>query len=293
MLQTHDLRAFSEGESVVDYRRAFVAIRKDPKWMRKIALGALIAFIPYVGMAWVYGWEMEYQRSVAWGDDERLPGWSNFSGQAMQGLRAYVAVLPYSFVLAIVMVPLVFVVLALAGLSAYSDASSEGLFTILGMAAAVVVTLGITVLILPLSSSVMLRVSLYQTIGSGFELKEIWRLMRAGKHELLRAWGFSAINVAISVAVMISYFGLVFLVITRIPGFLGQNIGIALAVAAASYFGYAFIGMAVGLFLGLANMHYFGSYGRSVYGLADRGVPYSGAAPSDAETQIASELPAS
>jgi hypothetical protein len=254
---------------VVDYRSGFKAIRRDPKWMHKIALGALIALIPYVGQVWMLGWELEYQRNVAWGQDERLPSWSDFSGQAMQGLRAYVAILPYSLALSLVIIPAALVVPILASMGS-PDPAAMGLGMALGIGTMIIVLLGLVLLIIPLTSSVMLRVALYGTFESGFQLKETWRLMRESRRDLYRAWRFSSVNIGISLGAMILYFGLVGLMMALIPGPLGQK---ALAIAvlgSVAYFGYIFLGMALGLYLGLANMHYFGSYGRAAYRLAER-----------------------
>jgi hypothetical protein len=251
---------------VVDYRKGFAAIRKDPKWMRKIALGVLIALIPYVGQVWMLGWELEYQRNVAWGHDERLPSWSNFSGQVMQGLRAYVAILPYSLALCFVIIPAALVVPILVSMAGPSDSAGVALGVTLGVGVAVVI-MGLTVLIMPLTGSVMLRVALYATFESGFQLKDTWRLMRENKIDLRRAWGFSSINLGISLGAMVLYFGGVALVMVLIPGPFAQK---ALAVALlglGAYVVYIFFALALGICLGLANMHYFGSYGRAAYRL--------------------------
>ncbi len=273
----------NEGESVVDYRGAFAAIRQDPKWLSKIALGVLINFIPYVGAVWLLGWQMEYQRAVAWGLDERLPGWSNFSGQAMQGLRAYVAILPYSLVLSLVMVPFMLVVPFIAGVTASSDPANAGIVIAISVVAGTIVLVGGALLLMPLSSAVILRVGLYGTFESGFQLKETWRLMKEGKSDLLRAWGYGSANVFMMLIAVIAYFGLIALVIVLIPGTWDQKSAASLSLVLLGYFAYILLGSGFGLYLGLVNVHYFGTYGRTAYRLGETGV---------VQTTAASEKPA-
>jgi len=252
---------------VVEYKRAFAAIRRDPQWKRKIGLGVLIALIPYVGAVWMVGWEMEYQRNVAWGDDETVPGWTDFSRQALLGLKGYVAVLPYSFGLSLIITPL----MILAPLMGFSATDSGAAFDpwglVLGVGATMLVSMALLLLLIPFTSSAMLRVALYGTIGSGFEFKEIWRRMRSHRDELMRAWAFSAFNTGLSLAVMLLYFGALGLLIALIPGSWEQKAMLAFPLGGLGYVVYLCFGMALSLYLALANMHYFGSYGRAAYRL--------------------------
>ena len=87
------------GAQLVDYRASFASTRGDSHWKRKLALGVVIALIPYLGIVWMLGWQMQYQRNIAWGYEGRIPEWSDFKGQVLLGLKGLLAVLPYSFVL--------------------------------------------------------------------------------------------------------------------------------------------------------------------------------------------------
>ncbi len=137
--------------------------------------------------------------------------------------------------------------------------------------------MALTILLMPFTSSVMLRVALYGTIESGFQLKEIWRLMREGKRELLRAWAFSTINIGITYAAMIAFFGFVGLLMVLVPGSAETKVIAVIALGIVGYFTYIFLGYALSLYLGLANMHFFGSYGRTAYRLdeARQPAPYA------------------
>lgn len=244
--------------------------------MRKLALGVLISLIPYVGMVWMLGWEMEYQRNVAWGDDECIPGWSDFAGQALLGLKAYVAILPYSLVLSVIMVPALMAGPLLGGMAADSGAVPAWLGVIAGFAASSLAVMALSLLIVPFTSSAMLRVALYGTLESGLQFKEIWRLMREHQTELLRAWGFSVINTGISLAVMILYLGSLVLLLASMPGSWEQKFLTVSLLGFIGFLGYVLLAMPLSLYLGLANMHLFGSYGRAAYNL-DAALQTSGA----------------
>lgn len=258
---------------MVDYRAAFAAVRRDPHWKRKVGLGALIQLIPYVGTVWMLGWTMEYQRNVAWDSGERVPDFSDFAGQAMQGLRAFVVVLPYSVVLGLLITP-AFMAAPLLGVLMGSDAS---LLATVAIAAGAVLSLAMTVLIIPLSSSTILRVALYETLESGFQYKEIWRLMRERRSELIRAWGFATINLCIHFGVAVLCFGTLILLtvlITILFSSLSELASVLafLVVGAVGYLGCIVLISASGLYLGLAHAHYFGMYGRAAYQLDTTGI---------------------
>lgn len=259
------------GAQVVEYRRAFADIRRDPHWKRKLALGVLIALVPYLGTVWMLGWEMQYQRNVAWGDDGRIPEWSDFTGQALLGLKAFLAVLPYSLVLSAVTTPPLVAGLILFSVGVDSDPASGGIALAIGLVVWFLLLVALTIGLLPLTGSVMLRVSLFGTIESGFQLKETWRLMREAKADLLKAWGFSTLNIGITYGAMLAFTALIGA--AGLLAFTSRNLTalIALVIAAPPICLVAL--MALALFLGLANMHYFGRYGRAAYGLDKVGEP--------------------
>lgn len=255
---------------MVDYRTSLVAVRSDPQWKRKMALGILIQLIPYVGLVWLIGWQMEYQRGVAWGDDRRLPEWSAFGRQAMLGLKAVVAVLPFSFALSLFTIPSSLAAVALLESGTDAGAGPGWVAVAAFIAGMVVLPIAITMLMVPLTSSVMLRVALYDSFESGFQYKEILRLMRERKKDLLRAWGFSAINAAISLGAMAGFFGLIWLVMVSLPGTWEQKIVSVLVLAVVAYLVYMAFALGLSVYLGLVNMHLFGSYGRAAYRLDEQ-----------------------
>jgi hypothetical protein len=212
---------------------------------------------------------MEYQRSVAWGDDEHLPDWSDLGRQALLGFKGFVAVLPYSLATSVLIMPAAMlppfaVMLGPRGtrFSPEMLAVAFGVFFFMLMASSLV--------ILPLVDSAILRAALYGTFEAPFQFKEMWRLMREHKRELLRAWGFSAVNM-----------GFAFVAIVPLFAFMAMPLLVvhwARGIEALAFIGLGIVGslvydvfvMLLGLFLGLARMHYFGSFGRIAYGLEAR-----------------------
>lgn len=255
---------------MVDYTRAFSAIRKDPAWIRKLALGIAISLIPYVGAIWVLGWQVEYQRNVAWGDDERVPDWSDFSRQALLGLKAYVAVLPYSVVISMLTMPVLIAGFLLAGIAIQLGASGwVGL--IAGVGVSQLVLVGMMLLIVPISSSAVLRVALYGGWDSGFQIGEICRLMRKHSSELNRAWGFSVMNTGMVFGLMGLLLGATGLVVALAPGAVEDKAAVVFLLGPILLLGPVILVMPLSMYLGLVNMHLFGSYGRVAYNLAGVG----------------------
>jgi hypothetical protein len=286
------MAAVVEGEAeVVEFARPFAAIRRDPRWLRKIALGALVNLVPYVGPVAVMGWSVEYMRRVAWGRDEELPEWSGIGKHALRGLWAFVAVMPYSAVVAVIATPVI-MVLAVATTIPISlsgpDASAQfaGLapwwfLSILGatMAPTFVLSYAIT----PLTMSAVARVALYDRLEAGFEFREIFGSMKASRSTLLRAWGFSTL-LGVLVTIPATALGLLPMVASVSVLSAGSADDPALVVALLSLVampvGYAVLSV-VGMVTGIASYHYWGRHAGAVYRLdaAAGGAPAAATAP--------------
>jgi hypothetical protein len=227
--------------------------------------------IPYVGLVWMLGWEMQYQRNVAWGRAVHVPDWSDFKGQALLGLKSLLAILPYSLAMNVITTPLIIGGAFLSVAGADPDSAQPFVAMALTFGAAYVLIIVMTVGLLPLTGSIMLRVSLFGTIESGFQLKETCRLMREAKGDLKRAWGFSVLNLGITYFVM---FAVAAVLIASVLLALQSQSWAALAaiVLLAPVVGIVVV-LPLSLFLGLAHVHYFAQYGRRAYGLDGFGEP--------------------
>jgi hypothetical protein len=275
---------------MVEFARPFIAMRKDPRWLRKIALGALINLIPYFGMVAVVGWSVEYLRRVAWGEDERLPEWSGIGKHALRGLWAFVAVLPYSLVAGVISTPIILAVVfgstasLVAGVAASGGEPFGGLtpWWFVGIVAATVVpTFVLSYAITPISFGAMTRVALYDRLEAGFEFAEIWARMKTSRSTLLRAWGFSAL---LGVLVTLPMTAVAFVPMAVSMSMIGAGArGDATALVAplllmvAMPVVYAALSL-VGMVTGVASYHYWGRHAAAAYALE----PAAGATPAAA-----------
>jgi hypothetical protein len=276
------MASVTEGEvHVVEFARPFVAMRKDPRWLRKIGLGALINLVPYVGMVAVMGWNLEYMRRVAWGHDEELPEWSDVGKYAMRGLWAFLAVLPYSLLVSVVVTPIIVVVAIATSIPMAIGASDAGaqfaglapwwFLALLG--ATMVPTFVLSYAITPLTMSAVARVALYDRLEAGFEFGEIWKSMKASRATLMRAWGFSVL-LGLIVSVPAALFSLVPIALSMSA--LGSGVGgdfamlVALASTVLMPVCYALLSL-IGMVTGVASYHYWGRHAAAAYGLEPAG----------------------
>ena len=250
---------------MVDYRASFASIRGDSHWKRKLALGVVIALIPYLGIVWMLGWQMQYQRNVAWGYEGRIPEWSDFKGQVLLGLKGFLAVLPYSLVLSAITTPLLIASMTYFSINLASNPVAAWTAYAAGLLLWWLLLMLLTICLMPFTGSVTLRVSLYRTVDSGFQLKETWRLMKAARRELLKAWGLSVLNMAITFGVALALTALV--AGAAWLAFASQNlVVISLVLLGLPPISYLAL-LALSLYIGLSVTHLFARYGRAAYEL--------------------------
>lgn len=71
-----------------DFARPFQFVMQDPNWLKKVLLGAVFMFIPFVGIFVLVGYSIRIMRQVADGDDSALPEWDRFGEDLVNGLKA-------------------------------------------------------------------------------------------------------------------------------------------------------------------------------------------------------------
>jgi len=79
----------------MDLGKAFTFIFEDDKWIVKIAIAAVLVFIPVIGWFPLGGWMLEISRRVATGRQDVLPEWDDLGAYTIRGLKATVVVLIY------------------------------------------------------------------------------------------------------------------------------------------------------------------------------------------------------
>lgn len=243
----------------------------DPGWLKKCALGALINMIPYVGLVWVMGYGLHYQRAVALGGGKELPEWKHFEPQIKTGFYAIVVGLVYSLPLSLVTsaVAVVAVSAALVGVAATEELAWLLAAGAIGFVAFMLLSVLYGIVLWP----VYAHVELHDTIGSGFEFAEILSRVRANKTAFWtaarRAIALGLLSTGIAVVSMAVGFGLAALVAFNVLP--EELFGLASLVMTPIQL---VLGVVVGLVsvpIAFASNRLWGQYARIAYDLAPAG----------------------
>jgi hypothetical protein len=173
------------GGGTIDFARPFQFFFEDPEWVRKALIGGglylagtLTLILLGAGLllyAIVAGYSMRVMQRAYGGDPRPLPEWEDYGGLLRDGLKLVAVSLGYT--LAIFGVPAVLLgIMAVIAGATRSDAVG-GLFALFS------VLMNVVFLLLGLALAVYLpaavaRMTLYQRLGAGFEVKENIALIR-------------------------------------------------------------------------------------------------------------------
>jgi len=70
----------------MDLERAFTFFTKDPDWLKKLAIGGVLALTGIGGIA-LFGWLAEVSRRVAHQEEDLLPEWDQIGDYFLNGLK--------------------------------------------------------------------------------------------------------------------------------------------------------------------------------------------------------------
>lgn len=87
----------------MDFGKAFSFVFEDEDWIKKIAIGGLLA-LTVIGLIPVLGWGFEITRRVIKKEEEVLPDWSDFGGYLTRGFLVFV--IAFVFLLPVTLVNL-------------------------------------------------------------------------------------------------------------------------------------------------------------------------------------------
>lgn len=251
--------------------RAFKAFFKDSHWLKKVALGAVIMLIPYVGAIAYMGFGLRYLRDVAWGRDAHLPEWKDFVEHLKTGLYGMVVGLVASIPLTIAMA--VLVVIAAAGTGVFMSAQSPSSIIWLFLALLFVFSM-LTLLMGIVLWPAYVQVALYNTVQAGFDFKGIYARTRAHAQAFWSAFGKYVLLSLASLGITLAVYGVVFGIIGLT--FVGTDPDQA-PVAMMLLYPLQLIVMVPLAFLtipiGLMNNHIWGQYARVAYSLEATAVP--------------------
>lgn len=173
------------GGGTLDFARPFQFYFEDPDWIRKTLIGGglylagtLTLILLGAGLllyAIVAGYSMRVMQRAYGGDPRPLPEWEDYGGMLREGLKLLAVALGYGIVVFGVPAAAVGVLTAIAGATG-SDAVS-------GIVALFAVLLNLFFIVVGLALAVYLpaaiaRMTLYQRLGAGFEVKENIALIR-------------------------------------------------------------------------------------------------------------------
>jgi hypothetical protein len=77
----------------MDIARAFNYPFQDPKWLTKVAIFALLVFVPIFGWLVNLGYVLRIMKNVVEGKDVPLPEWDGFGLMFAEGLKAFIVAL--------------------------------------------------------------------------------------------------------------------------------------------------------------------------------------------------------
>lgn len=158
--------------------QALRGVYGDPAWLKRSVIGALVAMVPYLGMVWLMGYNLHYQRDVAAGGGERLPEWKLAESQLKTGLYASVAGIAYSLPVSLLLVGVFIVIIVITTIGASASEEAARVTVVLGAFLLVAATLLLSLVFGFVMWPVYTHVQRHDTFGSGFELRRIFSLMR-------------------------------------------------------------------------------------------------------------------
>ncbi len=166
----------------MDFSQAFLFPAKDPDWLKKIILVALLSLIPLFGQIVVLGWTMETIRRAIGQDSTLLPD-LEIGKQFSEGLRAFAVGLVYSIPIFIMIIPF----LAVSTITLQSDSQSNSsimMIAILCFEGFVFLYSLVLAVIYPVAIA---HVVAQNRIGAAFEFRALFRLVRAAPLSYLMA----------------------------------------------------------------------------------------------------------
>jgi hypothetical protein len=249
------------GGELVTIGDAWREVRKDPEWLKKALIVALVGLIPAVGTLVVLGYYLVYFRQAAWGMDRGLPEWKDYPDLALKGLSAFAVTFVWSLPLTAVMV-----VAEMAGISYLTMRSTlagvepqPSSAMALGMAAGFLMVL-CTYLYVPVTQSALIEFALFDRLEAGLGFRAVLRRMRENTRALT-ATSIRAVAVSLVAAVpMLAGMALMF-------GAFAEGSPTLLAVAGLTYAGGALVTVLCAPIAQLIFHRLFAEYAKQAYGL--------------------------
>lgn len=198
----------------MDFGKAITFPFDDDDWIKKLLIGFVVAFVPFVQLA-LTGWQVKLIRNVKHGDEQPLPAWDDFGSHWVKGFLATLAVFIYQ-------IPtIIFMIVASGAISATVDTDIAAIGIII---AACCGCIAFFYLIVSLATYFggLIRFAETETFGTFMQFGANFGLVRNNLGEVFTAWLY--IIIASVVAGALPFIGII--IYTYINGhIMGQLAG--------------------------------------------------------------------
>lgn len=193
----------------MDFGKAFTFFTKDPEWISKLAIGALVVVIStlLLGIPFILlvGYQLAQARLVMDGETERLPGWDNIGQMFMDGLNLTIALIVYSSPAL-----LLFCIGFAATLLPAMSSSDEVAGALAGVSVGIWLLLACLLVFISLALAFVtpalnVQYVRHGTLGSLFRFGEVLRLTRENIGDIVLAWlALLVANIVLQLVISIS-----------------------------------------------------------------------------------------
>lgn len=185
------------------FAAAWGDIKNSPGWFSKLIKLALISLIPVFGWIVVYGYLYGWARDIAWNVHRPLPEkiFGNEDGK-LYSRGFFIMIVVFIFSLVPTFISYIPSLITTAGSASVYDSAGIGAAMVSVGVLSILTSLVTLVLMLAVLFFIWvgsMRVSLYGTLSSGFQLGKIWSMIRYDFSGLLRIMGMYCIFVVVTV----------------------------------------------------------------------------------------------
>ena len=160
----------------MDFSQALTFQFKDPRWVQKIGLAALISLIPLVGQIIVLGWSFRIARAVITQEEQQFPE-LDLAEDFLRGLKGWGINLVYALPVIVFTFPLT---IGLGLLIAATDGRSAAVWTLLALCLTGLMVAYSLVLAFVLPAAYANFIAQEEQFQAGLNFRQIFGLIRCG-----------------------------------------------------------------------------------------------------------------